>query len=167
MRCRQWNRPGLRLDQAARDQGYDVLASLRIDPLTFEGEIRTVTGDAVNHLGDIVFGAVELPEPERLDRGAGIGVKWTYVVRSPVDEQAQASCPESGAGRPAGTESRIVVETRESVCRVVIKITQKLSIQCGAGLHASGSDSLAFPIRIIRTMYINRTLNALRNSNEL
>src|SRR5271157_1312117 len=109
----RWNLPGLRLDQTARDQSFDVFASLGINPLTFEGESRTVTRDAVNRLGDIVLGAVELPEPERLDRGEGIRGQWTHVVSSAVDEQAQAGHPMSRVGRPAGPESRLIVETRE------------------------------------------------------
>ncbi len=49
-----------RIDQAARDQRLDVLAARGIDGFAAECEVRTITGNAIGRLGDVVLGPVDI-----------------------------------------------------------------------------------------------------------
>ncbi len=106
----------LQVDQAALDESPDMLASTRINPLALESEIRTITRDTVDRTRDIIFCAVELPDPERLDRGRQVGRKGTNVISRTVDEQAQTGYCLSWTGRPDGFDLGIVMKTRV-LCR--------------------------------------------------
>src|SRR4051794_35293886 len=65
--------PGsLRVDQPLRNQGLDVLAPGRIEPVATEDEVGAVAPRPIAGLLDVVERAVRLVQPERLERPAAV-----------------------------------------------------------------------------------------------
>jgi len=75
-----------RIDQAARDERLDVLASRGIDGFSAECEVRTITGNALGRLGNVVVGPVEFPEPERLHDSHVMAAQRLDIVGLATDE---------------------------------------------------------------------------------
>jgi hypothetical protein len=78
-----------------------------------EREVGTIAGDAIERLGNVIFGAVKFPEPERLDNGARVVSEWMHAVGSATDEESQAGSAMSGPGGSAADDACFVMDTRE------------------------------------------------------